>query len=585
MFDPFSQQGAGELNVLKRHLQSTVLTLLDRNTSQREIHRLTGVDRKTIRRYQALRAGAEANSPGEVTTGSVSADGQIPPPRPPAFGTSEATVTSSLARSACEAHRTWIEEQVRLKRNAQAIYQDLVDQFGFPSSYQSVKRFVRRLRHADPEQFDRLEFLPGEEAQVDYGEGAPTVDPKNGRYRRPRLFVMTLRYSRRSFRRVVWKSSQQVWAQLHEEAFRYFGGVPSYAVLDNLKEGVLKPDLYEPQLNPIYSAMLAHYAVVADPARVADPNRKGCVENAIQHTQGTALAGRRFETLEAQNEFLRHWEENWASKRIHGSTRRQVEAMFQEEKPHLRPLPVAPFRIFTEVVRTVCDDTTVRVDNSYYAARPAPIGSQVVVRIYTTTIEIRDRHTRALLRVHSRMAHPGSVVLPTSERPFNPSRQTAVLLASAERIGPQTRALCQQVFDTEGRPGQRAMWGIVGLGRKYPARLVEQACAHAIDNRIYRYKHVRATVERLFEQAIEQVGVTPQPASPLTQDHPLIRTPAEYGDLFSRAVRRDADDNGRQAEAHDDHATAIRARVACATPANSGATSAPAAPSHLKLET
>ncbi|MHC2630924.1 transposase [Bradyrhizobium liaoningense] len=422
MFDPFSQQGAGELNVLKRHLQSTVLTLLDRNTSQREIHRLTGVDRKTIRRYQALRAGAEANSPGEVTTGSVSADGQIPPPRPPAFGTSEATVTSSLARSACEAHRTWIEEQVRLKRNAQAIYQDLVDQFGFPSSYQSVKRFVRRLRHADPEQFDRLEFLPGEEAQVDYGEGAPTVDPKSGRYRRPRLFVMTLRYSRRSFRRVVWKSSQQVWAQLHEEAFRYFGGVPSYVVLDNLKEGVLKPDLYEPQLNPIYSAMLAHYAVVADPARVADPNRKGCVENAIQHTQGTALAGRRFETLEAQNEFLRHWEENWASKRIHGSTRRQVEAMFQEEKPHLRPLPVAPFRIFTEVVRTVCDDTTVRVDNSYYAARPAPIGSQVVVRIYTTTIEIRDRHTRALLRVHSRMAHPGSVVLPTSERPFNRKR-------------------------------------------------------------------------------------------------------------------------------------------------------------------
>ncbi|MHC2892629.1 transposase [Bradyrhizobium barranii subsp. barranii] len=127
---------------------------------------------------------------------------------------------------------------------------------------------------------------------------------------------MTLRYSRRSFRRVVWKSSQQVWAQLHEEAFRYFGGVPSYVVLDNLKEGVLKPDLYEPQLNPIYSAMLAHYAVVADPARVADPNRKGCVENAIQHTQGTALAGRRFETLEAQNEFLRHWEENWASKRM-----------------------------------------------------------------------------------------------------------------------------------------------------------------------------------------------------------------------------------------------------------------------------
>ena len=169
-----------------------------------------------------------------------------------------------VARSACEPHRVWIEEQVRLKRNGQAIYQDLVDCYGFGSSYESVKRFVRGLRRSDPHQFDRLEFNPGEEAQVDYGEGALTLDPKSGRYRRPRLFVMTLRYSRRSFRRVVWQSGQQVWAQLHEEALRYFGGVVSYVVLDNLKEGVIAPDLYEPELNPVYSAMLAHYGVVAD---------------------------------------------------------------------------------------------------------------------------------------------------------------------------------------------------------------------------------------------------------------------------------------------------------------------------------
>ncbi|RUX76375.1 IS21 family transposase, partial [Mesorhizobium sp. M2A.F.Ca.ET.040.01.1.1] len=242
-------------------------------------------------------------------------------------------------------------------------------------------------------------------------------------------------------------------------------------------------------------------------------------------------------------------------------------------------------RMFTEVVRTVCDDTTVRVDNSYYAARPALIGSQVNVRLYTSTIEIRDRHTHALLRVHPRMTHPGSVVLPTNERPFNPSRQTAVLLANAGRIGPQTRALCQHMFDAEGRPGQRAMWGIVGLSRKYPARLVEQACAYAISNGIYRYKHVRATVERLFEQALQQVEEAPRPASQLTQDHPLIRAPAEYGDLFSRAARHDAGNDGRQADADDDRAPTIHARGACATPTSFDATSAAAAPSHLKLET
>ena len=111
--------------------------------------------------------------------------------------------------------------------------------------------------------------------------------------------------------------------------------VARYVVLDNLKEGVIKPDLYEPELNAVYAATLAHYGVVADPARVRDPNRKGTVENAIGHTQATALKGRRFESIDEQNEHLEHWEKRWAAPRIHGSARRQVEAMFQEERAHL----------------------------------------------------------------------------------------------------------------------------------------------------------------------------------------------------------------------------------------------------------
>ena len=253
---------------MKPQLQSTVFTLLDRQTSQRQIQKLTWVDRKTIRRYRALLAAAEAKSPGEVTIGSQSGESQIPPPRPPAIEAPVTSLTSGVVRSACEPHRTWIEQQVRLKRNAQAIYQDLVDQFGFLPSYESVKRFVRTLRHADPHQFDRLEFLPGEEAQVDYGEGALTVDPNSGRYRRPRLFVMTLRYSRRSFRRVVWKSSQQVWAQLHEEAFRYFGGVPSYIVLDYVPGHVIAVMCLSrlcglPPANGLFAATAGHISIRA----------------------------------------------------------------------------------------------------------------------------------------------------------------------------------------------------------------------------------------------------------------------------------------------------------------------------------
>ena len=530
------------MNVLKQHQQSTVFTLLELRKSQREIHRITGIDRKTIRRYMAIfAAGAftPANSSTPATIGSEDADQIPPPPRPPAFQAAAGKERNfDFARSLCEPHRQWIEEQVRLQRNAQAIYQDLVDQFSFAASYESVKRFVRALRHIDPEQFDRLEFLPGEEAQVDYGEGAPTLDPKTRRYRRPRLFVMTLRYSRHSFRRVVWKSSQQVWAQLHEEAFRYFGGCVQYVVLDNLKEGVITPDLYEPEINHLYAAMLAHYGVVADPARVRDPNRKGTVENAIQHTQGTALGGRRFDSIEEQNAFLVRWEANWASKRLHGRARRQVEAMFLEEKPHLRALPLTAFRYFEQVVRTVSDDTTVRIDHSWYAARPAAIGSLVLVRVFDSTIEVRDRQTQALLRIHPRFKQPGQLLLPEGERPFNPSRQTAFLLSAAGDIGPQTKALCQRMFDSEGRVGQRGMWGIVGLAKKSPPRIVEQACSQALEHRLRSYKQVRGLVERLFDQALERLSEAPQLALPLTQNHALIRPAAEYGELFNLGAQQ-----------------------------------------------
>ena len=531
------------MNVLKPHQKGAVITLLENEVSQHEISRKTGIDRKTVRKLAhamaAARSGEGSKSP--MATGSDGLPVQIPPPRPPAPGArSPPAGLPAHARSACEPHREWIEAQVGLGRNAMAIYQELVDRFGFTPRYNSVKRFCRALRTREPEQFDRLEFLPGEECQVDYGEGALTRHPTSGRYRRPRLFVMTLRYSRRSYRQVVWKSNSEVWARLHEQAFRYFGGAVNYCVLDNLKEGVITPDIYEPQLNRVYGAMLAHYGVVADPARVRDPNRKGTVENAIGHTQATALKGRRFESLEEQNAYLQHWEQKWAALRIHGRAKRQVEVMFQEERAHLKPLPLEGFRYFEEGKRTVGDDTTVQVDSAWYAARPARIGSQVLIRLYERELEIRDLQTLELIRRHPRATRKGEVQLPDNERVFNPSRQTHQLLARAEHIGPNTVALCRELFAQRGREAQKSMWGIVGLSPRYPACIVEQAAAVALARQIHSYKAVRAMAEQLLAQAVIDLDAR-QPqlpltntASPLTQQHELIRAPAEYAEFFDR---------------------------------------------------
>ena len=502
------------MNVLKPHLRTTIETLLARGVTQREIERRTGVDRKTIRKYERRLA----NSPG-VATGPVASSEQIPPPRPPGSETCAEASSDGANLSACEPHRAWIEVQVGLGRNAVSIYQDLVEQFGFDHAYNSVKRFVGRLKQRAPERFDVLEFPPGEEAQVDYGLGALTRTA-SGKYRRPYLFVMTLKFSGKSFRKTAWKTSQQVWARLHEEAFRAFGGVVTYVVLDNLKEGVIRPDIYAPELNPLYAATLAHYGVVADPCRVGDPNRKGTVESAIGHTQSTALKGRRFESIEAQNEWLAHWEERWAAQRIHGRKKRQVMEMFREEQPHLRPLPMEGMRYFEQGRRTIDDTGMVQIDRAYYAALPAAPGSEVIVRKYAHDVEILDL-TGQVLRRHPKAPRPGHFEMAASDRLFNPSRETARVLVKAQRIGPNAARFADELFARLGRPGHRAIYGLANLARHYTCEDIDAICARLIGAQIYSY----AALKRALERRAEHTATEP---SDLTQSGSHIRSITEY---------------------------------------------------------
>jgi transposase len=521
------------MNVLKFDKKSAIEVLLDNGITHHEIHRKTKIDRKTIRKYALLHQKqseekSKTGTSGELETSAGFDVRSIPgyPARSQGLKETgqERHIIPSEARSACAPHREWIEKQVRLGRNAVSIYQDLVERYNFPNKYNSVKRYVRGLKKKEPDQFDRLDFLPGEEAQVDYGEGARTLH-STGKYRKPRLFVMTLKYSGRSFRKTVWKSSKEMWTRLHEEAFRYFGGCPQYVVLDNLKEGVIKPDIYEPELNPLYASVLEHYGVVADPARVRDPDRKGTVENAIQHTQNTALKGRSFESIEQQNEWLMHWEEHWASQRIHGRSKRQVEEMFQEEKPYLKELPLTSFRYFNQETRTVWDDGNIQVGKSYYSALPAPLYQKVIVRIYKFEIEIIDPRTMEIIRRHIKSPRAGSVQMEEKDRIFNPSRQTEYLLARAGSIGPETGRLCRIIFRQEGRPGQRRMQGIVNMVRHFESRHIEEAAIKALATGIRSYKSIRRLVEEISEQ--EQAGKK-EDTGTLIQEHELIRSPGDY---------------------------------------------------------
>src|SRR6266496_4964917 len=222
-------------NVLSEEKRQQVVALGRLGWPLRRIQSATGVRRETARAY--LRAAGIAirgrGRPGAKPAISVSTDSG-PDGEVPTWPTSPGR---SPQASACEPYRELIEIGLSRRRNAMAIWQDLVDGHGFKVGYASVRRFVRKLRgEAAPEIRAVIVTAPGEEAQVDYGDGPMVRHPESGKYRRTRLFVLTLGYSRKSVRLLVFRSSSRTWAELHETAFRRLGGAVRVVVLDNLRE-------------------------------------------------------------------------------------------------------------------------------------------------------------------------------------------------------------------------------------------------------------------------------------------------------------------------------------------------------------
>jgi hypothetical protein len=224
-----------------------------------------------------------------------------------------------------------------------------------------------------------------------------------------------------------------------------------------------------------------------------------------------------------------NWEERWAKTRVHGRTKRQVEEMFQAERPFLRPLPRAPFRYFRQEPRRVADDGLVQVGQSYYAALPARIGSEVWVRIYDLEIEILEPGTMMILRRHPIATRRGQVLMDEGDRIFSPSRDTKRLLDQAARVGPRTGAFCQTLFETQGRLAQKRIRGILSLTRRFPAWRIEQTVAQAMD----RGAHGSS---RLIRQMLErESNASSAPPGPLLiQEHELSRPMHEYQLLWDQ---------------------------------------------------
>ncbi|HYC53715.1 MAG TPA: IS21 family transposase [Candidatus Binatia bacterium] len=507
-------------NVLSKSKHQQVLALGRLGWTLRRIEEEVGVRRETAGRYLRA-AGIEIREPGrwghgqpskaaiEVSTDSAAGFPPIRPGRSPSV-------------SASEPYRDLIEAAVRVGRDAMSTWQDLVDDHGFQHGYASVRRFVSQLRldSVSTEAHPVIVTGPGEEAQVDYGTG-PMVRPSPGaKHKRTRLFVLTLGYSRKAVRLLTFQSSSQIWSQLHETSFRRLGGAARTVVLDNLREGVLTPDVHDPGLNPVYRDMLAHYGVVALPCRVRHPDRKGKVESGVAHAQ-RKLAGLRFDSLEQAQAYLDRWEDRWADTRIHGTTKQQVSAMFEAERPHLLALPVEPFRYYRHGRRTVHLDGYVEVERAYYAPPPGYIGQDLLVQWDDLHVRILNPKNHVLLREHLRQ-RPGGRRMMAHDQPRRTSPGIEALLLRAAGVGVKVGQLCRAAFERDRETAVRRIQGVLTLARKHGAAATDDACAAALELGISEYRFVRRYLERQRPESVV-----------LKQIDPLIRELTKYRDYVN----------------------------------------------------
>ena len=230
----------------------------------------------------------------------------------------------------------------------------------------------------------------------------------------------------------------------------------------------------------------------------------------------------RFESLEEAQAYLDRWESRWADTRIHGTTKRQVAAMFAEEKPSLLPLPLEPFRYYQYGERIVHLDGCVEVEAAYYSVPPGWIGKLVKVQWDELHVRILDPRTHQLLREHVRQER-GRHRIQAEDQPNKTPLTTVATAGARGRAGSHIGAFCDAIHHHKGEVGIRRILGVLSLAKKYGVTAVEDACAAALELRVHEYRFVRRYLERRPQLTLRQVD-------------PLIRELIQYRDLINTKI-------------------------------------------------
>lgn len=367
----------------------------------------------------------------------------------------------------------------------------------------------------------RQEHKAGEKVFTDYaGATIPFIDPKTGEIVQTNLFVAGLGASSYIYAEATLDMSEPNWIGSHVRMFEFFGGVPEIIVPDNTKTAVTKADRYEPDLNPSFSEMAAHYGVAIIPARVRKPRDKAVVEVSVQIAQRwivAALRKRTFHSLAGINEAIDELLDRINNRKFKAIDATRQDLFDRLDRPALAPLPTTRY-VYSEWKKaTVNIYYHITVEHHNYSVPYQFARKTVDVRLTATTLEVILNNKRIA-------SHPRSYLVGgyTTCREHMPASHQRYLEWTPSRIvnwaaatGPATAELVAKVLEMRPHPEQgfRSCLGIINLGKRFGTPRVEAAAKRALAIRSYSYTSVKSILERGLDSKPLQEQLELIPAS------------------------------------------------------------------------
>jgi len=463
-------------------------------SSDRQVARDTGFNRRTVKRYR------------EWAQGQGLLEGELP-----ALGELQARLSASLPErtppqnhSSLEAYREVVAKWVKANVEVAAIRQRLMER-GYTGSYALVWRFVQTIKPRQPEVTVRVETQPGQEAQVDFGYAGRMIDPQTGQLRKAWAFVMLLSWSRHQYVEFVWDQKVETFLRGHRNAFEFFSGVSGRVRIDNLKAAILKAVFDDPQVQQSYRECAEHYGFLIAPCRVATPEHKGKVEQGgVHYVVRNFLGGREPTSLTQANRDVLIWCNTTAGLRIHGTTKEKpLERFEQVEKARLKSLPESPYDLAIWKQVKVYRDCYVVFDHAFYSVPYRLYPGKVWVCGGNQQVRIFDQKYH-LVATHERATHPGQRLthldhLPPEKVP-GLIQDVDSLLAEAEAIGPALLEIVQALLDDPVLYRLPTAGRLVRLKHRYGEQRLEAAARRALAYGDPSYR----TIKRILIQGLDQ---------------------------------------------------------------------------------